>query len=175
MQLTLPTLVRRLLAVGTAVLLALLPLQGPAAGGAKRDPAARAGDCAACHGDARVLPARHKAVAAMKWSACLECHERADPDTTLAGKLPGAHAHALAGEGCASCHGSGKPAAVPTATCTRCHALDKLVAATAKVKPKNPHTSPHYGPELDCDNCHLQHGKSVNFCNDCHEYDFRVP
>lgn len=165
-------------ALGAALLalaLLALPWADASAAEARRDPAAKAGDCAACHGQAQVLPRKHKAVAAMKWSDCLECHERSDPDSTLAGKLPGAHAHSLAGKGCASCHGEGKPAAVTTATCTSCHATDKLVAKTAGMKPKNPHTSPHYGPDLDCDNCHVQHGKSVNFCNDCHEFAFRVP
>ena len=146
-----------------------------AAATAKRDPAAAASDCVACHGDAKVLPAKHKAVKGMKWADCTTCHEPGDKDSSLAGKMPASHSHALAGESCASCHGAGKPSAVPTAKCASCHDLDKLVAKTAKLKPKNPHTSPHYGKELDCDNCHVQHGKSVNFCNDCHEFDFRVP
>lgn len=145
------------------------------AASAKRDAAAAANDCVACHGDGKVLPARHKAVKAMKWADCVECHDPKDKESSLAGKMTGSHAHGLAGQTCASCHGSGKPAPVATAKCTSCHDLDKLVAKTAKVKPKNPHTSPHYGKDLDCDNCHLQHGKSVNFCNDCHEFDFRVP
>jgi hypothetical protein len=171
---SLPSLPLLLLAAVLAWPVWLAPAQ--AAGPARRDPAAQPADCAACHGDAAVLPRKHKAVQPMKWADCLECHERADADSTLAGKLPAAHAHALAGEGCASCHGAtGKPAAVATERCLSCHALDKLVARTAQVKPKNPHTSPHYGKELDCDNCHVQHGRSVNFCNDCHEYAFRVP
>lgn len=142
---------------------------------AKRDPTAAATDCVACHGGAKVLPTKHKALKGMKWSDCTKCHQPGDEDSSLAGKMPASHAHALAGQDCASCHGTEKPAAVPTAKCASCHDLDKLVARTSTVKPKNPHTSPHYGKELDCDNCHVQHGKSLNFCNDCHEFDFRVP
>ncbi len=163
-------------ALAAVMLLAAWAVALPAAAATpKRDANVAAVDCAGCHGDSVVLPAKHKAVKAMKWAACLECHERNDADSTLAGKLPGAHAHALAGEGCTSCHGAGKPEAVTTAQCTQCHKLDALVAKTAAVKPKNPHTSPHYGKDLDCDNCHIQHGKSVNFCNDCHEFHFTVP
>lgn len=142
---------------------------------AKRDPKAGASDCVVCHGSAKVLPAKHKAVKGMKLADCRKCHDPADADSSLVGKLPLSHSHQLAGEGCASCHGKGKPAAVPTETCTKCHDADKLVEKTASVKPKNPHTSPHYGKELSCDNCHIAHGKSVNFCNDCHEFAFKVP
>lgn len=168
----------RLAALSLALGLALGTLGAGSAAAATpplRDPTAAAADCAACHGSTAVLPAKHKAVKTMKWAQCVECHEPKDADSSLVGKLPAAHMHALAGEGCQSCHGEGKPAAVPTAKCTSCHDPDKLVAKTAAVKPKNPHTSPHYGKELDCDNCHLQHGKSLNFCNDCHEFKFQVP
>ncbi|MBW2098891.1 MAG: cytochrome c3 family protein [Deltaproteobacteria bacterium] len=34
----------------------------------------------------------------------------------------------------------------------------------------NPHNSPHYGADLDCNFCHHQHSKSENFCAQCH-YD----
>lgn len=166
---------RRLLPAAAVLLLAPLLFWQAWAADVQRNASAAPADCVACHGDAKVLPAKHKPVKAMKWADCLECHERQDKESTLAGRMPAAHAHGLAGENCASCHGSGKPTAVGTDKCVSCHDLDKLVASTAKVKPKNPHTSPHYGKELDCDNCHVQHGRSVNFCNDCHEYDFVVP
>lgn len=167
---------RHLQALLWLALWATLCAPGPAtAAPAKRNANVAAVDCAGCHGSTQVLPPKHKSIKAMKWADCVECHERNDPQSTLAGKLPAAHAHALAGEGCASCHGTGKPEAVATTQCTQCHALDKLLAKTASVKPKNPHTSPHYGKELDCDNCHIQHGKSVDFCNDCHEFKFSVP
>ena len=168
----------RWLAPGAAtalLLLAPLVMSHARAADVRLDATAHAADCVACHRDAKVLPTKHKAVKTMKWGDCLECHERQDKDSTLAGRMSGSHVHGLAGQTCASCHGSGKPTAVTTDKCVSCHDLDKLVARTAQVKPKNPHTSPHYGKELDCDNCHVQHGRSVNFCNDCHEFSFVVP
>ncbi len=33
-----------------------------------------------------------------------------------------------------------------------------------------PHTSPHYGTELDCTLCHKQHAKNENYCNQCHKF-----
>lgn len=161
--------------LGLALWAALGAVGAATAAPAQRNTNVAAVDCAGCHDKTQVLPTKHKSIKAMKWADCLECHERKDPESTLAGKLPAAHAHALAGESCASCHGQGKPEAVSTAQCVQCHALDKLVVKTSSIKPKNPHTSPHYGKELDCDNCHIQHGKSVNFCNDCHEFKFSVP
>ena len=45
---------------------------------------------------------------------------------------------------------------------------------TAKVKPTNPHVSPHYGKDLECTNCHMGHMEPENFCNQCHQFDFKV-
>ncbi|WP_418869780.1 cytochrome c3 family protein, partial [Sutterella wadsworthensis] len=39
----------------------------------------------------------------------------------------------------------------------------------------NPHVSPHYGKTLECTNCHLMHQESENYCNQCHEFNFKVP
>ena len=117
-----PQRLRRTLAVLLyliAAVLLLAPATNDAAAAAKRDPTAAATDCVACHGSDKVLPAKHKAVKSMTWSDCLGCHEPTDKDSTLAGKMPGAHAHALAGQNCASCHGAGPPATVPTATAAR--------------------------------------------------------
>ena len=60
-------------------------------------------------------------------------------------------------------------------TCTQCHDLKKLVAKTETVKPTNPHFSPHYQDQLDCTNCHLQHGPTENYCDQCHQFNFKVP
>ena len=59
-------------------------------------------------------------------------------------------------------------------TCTTCHQKDALVKKTAKVKPTNPHVSPHYGKDLECTNCHMGHMEPENFCNQCHQFDFKV-
>lgn len=85
--------------------------------------------------------------------------------------------HKSHGLDCAVCHGPDKanlkePA---TADCTGCHAVDALVAKTKDVKPTNPHMSPHYRSELDCTNCHMGHMESENFCNQCHQFNFKLP
>jgi hypothetical protein len=133
-------------------------------------------DCAACHGPAAVLPARHKATLNMKLADCNECHERKTPDT-LVGKMSGSHQHLLSGVTCADCHGqTGKPEPVEMEQCLSCHGSgDKVAKLTAKVKPQNPHVSAHYGTELDCNLCHQQHRKSEDYCAECHDYHFQVP
>ncbi|HSD42833.1 MAG TPA: cytochrome c3 family protein [Burkholderiales bacterium] len=41
---------------------------------------------------------------------------------------------------------------------------------------KNPHNSPHYGRDADCNLCHHQHAKSENYCAQYHEkWAFKVP
>lgn len=75
---------------------------------------------------------------------------------------------------CTACHKT--PETMPdTKVCTGCHPADKLAASTAGVKPANPHTSPHYGTNLDCINCHVGHQPSENYCAQCHSFDFKVP
>jgi hypothetical protein len=83
----------------------------------------------------------------------------------------------LAGLDCTKCHGkTKKPEAATMEQCVACHGpAAKLAEKTQTVKPKNPHTSPHYGTELDCNLCHHQHAKSENYCNQCHQFDFKVP
>lgn len=140
-----------------------------------QNPKARPGDCVACHKAEKVLPAKHEATQDMKFKDCAECHEPKTEDT-LSGKMSGAHLHRLNGVDCAKCHGTkGKPTEVAAAKCTSCHDTAKLVAKTANVKPKNPHTSPHYGPDADCNICHHQHAKSEIYCNECHDFKYRVP
>jgi hypothetical protein len=94
----------------------------------------------------------------------------------LAGKLPLSHTHLLSGVACAQCHAdpnNAQPAGFKT--CLQCHDMDKVAAATKAVKPTNPHTSPHYGKEADCNLCHHQHEKSENYCLQCHKFAFHVP
>lgn len=88
-----------------------------------------------------------------------------------------ADAHTSKGIPCESCHGPDKKnLATPTNdTCATCHNVQALVEKTAKVKPTNPHTSPHYGDKLECSLCHIGHEPSENYCNQCHQFDFKVP
>lgn len=89
----------------------------------------------------------------------------------------GAERHAKAGVVCEACHGpdKAKPAVPELKTCAACHDVDAIVAKTEKVKPANPHVSPHYGKELECTNCHSMHGESTDYCTQCHNFGFKVP
>ena len=101
--------------------------------------------------------------------ACMASSAWADP--MLADR------HVAKGVPCTVCHGPDKanPQEPTTQTCTGCHNVKALVAKTKNVKPVNPHVSPHYQDSLDCTNCHLGHQPSENFCNQCHQFDFKVP
>lgn len=89
----------------------------------------------------------------------------------------GADRHVAAGVKCEACHGPDKanPQEPTIETCTGCHNVKKLVEKTKDLKPTNPHFSPHYQDTLDCINCHVMHGETENFCNQCHQFDFKVP
>lgn len=141
----------------------------------KKVPTAKPGDCTACHGDQKVLHSDHPDTTPMKRADCLSCHQKASRGS-LHAKMTGSHTHNFAGVTCEKCHGKAqKRQAVEMAKCVTCHNPTKLVEKTSKVKPENPHTSPHYGDSLDCNLCHHQHGKSENYCNQCHKFDFQVP
>jgi hypothetical protein len=141
----------------------------------KRFPDAKATDCAACHGSRSPLPKDHPDTAGMSLKNCRECHANGSP-TALTGKLPLSHFHQLAGAGCANCHADPKnPEAVPAKDCLKCHDMERVSAATAEVKPHNPHDSPHYGKNSDCNLCHHQHEKSENYCSQCHNFNYSVP
>jgi hypothetical protein len=85
--------------------------------------------------------------------------------------------HKAKGVGYRECHGKTKqPTFVPAARCLECHGpLDALIRKTASVKPQNPHDSPHWGARMECNVCHLQHEKTVSWCNYCHAFGFKVP
>jgi hypothetical protein len=141
----------------------------------KKVTTARAGDCKACHGSEMVLPGDHAGTNTMNYAGCVACHPKTGKGS-LRTKMPSSHAHNLAGVTCEKCHGKGKkPKPLEMKQCITCHDPGKLVEKTAKVKPENPHTSPHYGNSLDCNLCHHQHEKSENYCNQCHKFDFIVP
>jgi cytochrome c553 len=151
-------------------------LADTASGEAKKATGAKAGDCAVCHGTQRVLPPGHEATAAMDGAACTTCHTKKGKES-LRAKMPLGHLHSLAGVSCQKCHGIAQPPeAVKMKGCTTCHGdPEKLAEKTKEVKPENPHTSPHYGTELDCNVCHHQHEKSENFCSQCHSFTYTVP
>jgi Zn finger protein HypA/HybF involved in hydrogenase expression len=81
--------------------------------------------------------------------------------------------HQAAGLKCNSCHATTPFQAVSTDQCVQCHQLPQKKTDYHGAPDK--HDSPHYGPTLDCDNCHHEHEASENYCNNCHEFDFKVP
>ncbi|WP_224981676.1 cytochrome c3 family protein [Geomonas agri] len=91
--------------------------------------------------------------------------------------LPGKNYHSLANITCEQCHGKDHEREVPTMEqCVACHGSTiQLAEKTKGVKPRNPHISPHYGTELDCNFCHHQHAKSENYCLQCHAFGFKTP
>ena len=139
--------------------------------------AVKAWDCAACHKDKKMLPDTHVPVTEMPYDGCLVCHAPGGTAGTLKTKVPGSHLHTLRGIKCEQCHAKvKKPEEVEMAKCVACHGETvKLAEKTANVKPHNPHKSPHYGTDLDCNLCHHQHKKSENYCSQCHKFDFIVP
>jgi hypothetical protein len=138
----------------------------------------KAWDCAGCHKDKKVIPDSHMAIKEMPYEGCLVCHLPGEGKAgTLKAKIPGSHLHALKGVKCEQCHGKvKKKEPVEMAKCVACHgATAKLAEKTAKVKPQNPHESPHYGTDADCNLCHHQHAKSENLCAQCHKFEYVVP
>ncbi len=136
---------------------------------------AKSGDCSACHVQKKMLPDKHPDTKAMNLEACKACHTK--DNLNLTGKLPGSHTHQLIGVNCEKCHGkSKKQEALTMEKCVACHgSTAKLAEKTKNVKPSNPHTSPHYGTELDCNLCHHQHAKSENYCAQCHKFAYKTP
>ena len=82
--------------------------------------------------------------------------------------------HKYRGMDCSGCHRESLPKQnVPMAACLGCHEdYRKVAAKTDKLDP-NPHDS-HLG-EIECGKCHHAHKLSVNFCNECHQMDMKVP
>lgn len=139
-----------------------------------RSQAAQGGDCTACHGGDGKVPEGHVNTKGMDIKQCLGCHKEGAPK--LVNTLPLSHSHLLSGVSCAGCHKEATPPEfVGTDQCISCHKLNDLVEATKDNKEANPHNSPHYGPELDCDLCHHAHETSENFCSECHDFKFIIP
>jgi hypothetical protein len=136
----------------------------------------KGGDCVACHGQAQVMPEGHDDTKDMTYDDCLACH---DGETTgsLRTKMPLGHLHHLQGVSCQDCHGdSGEYDYLETADCLACHESAEAVAKlTEGHAEENPHNSPHYGMDLDCELCHHAHEESENYCAQCHDWALVVP
>jgi hypothetical protein len=161
--------------VAIAVMTCIVLSAALAQGKPKLLPNAKPSDCAACHGKVMPLPQSHPSIANKGMKECAGCHRKGSA-TALIGKLPTSHIHQLSGVTCKSCHDNPRKAEpVKAAKCLTCHIGEAIFAATAQVKPANPHGSPHYGKESDCNLCHHQHEKSENYCSQCHNFEFKVP
>ena len=139
---------------------------------------AQAWECAACHRAQNVLPKQHVDIQEMPYVGCAVCHLSEEGFAgALKGKMPGSHLHAFRNVPCAGCHGQEKkPAPVAKSQCLVCHgSAAKVALKTQNTKPNNPHDSPHYGTQLDCNFCHRQHAKSEDYCAQCHKFNFVVP
>lgn len=86
----------------------------------------------------------------------------------------GADRHAARGVACTVCHGKDMNNMVypDENNCLQCHSRGAIQEKTKKFNP-NPHAAPHNG---ECTLCHLQHEPAVNYCEQCHKFDFgKVP
>lgn len=99
-------------------------------------------------------------------------------------KLKDYHQEIMTGDNgkvdCSFCHGEAKRKTIPDAsTCESCHGTPSYVAELTKrpadaghyVEP-NPHDSLHYGTDLPCTYCHMEHKESKVYCNQCHEFEY---
>lgn len=95
--------------------------------------------------------------------------------TTFADNF-GADRHVQKGVKCEACHGANKEVQYPSIDqCKQCHNPKEVAEKTKNVKPQNPHVSPHYGNELDCALCHVQHQATADYCAQCHSFGFKTP
>jgi DnaJ-class molecular chaperone len=76
---------------------------------------------------------------------------------------------------CELCHKAVKPKTrAHSRSCSWCHGDPELLVEFTKDMDPNPHDSPHYGPDLECTQCHHQHKKSELFCSQCHNFGYKV-
>jgi len=141
---------------------------------AERNKAAAMGDCEACHGE-KMVPDGHVSTKGLTLKDCGTCHS--GQITELKHSMPSDHVHQLSKVSCADCHGDADPPEwVGTDACLKCHDIEEVAKRSDKGEDEeNPHNSPHYGTDLDCDLCHHQHEKSESYCAQCHDFDFVVP
>lgn len=135
---------------------------------------ARFTECAACHGSRKVLPPGHVSVASEKNRDCSECHS--EGKNSLRARVPLSHTHLANDVTCLDCHGQKPFAFVSTESCRECHGGPEEVSSLTRTKEAfNPHDSPHYGNDMDCDMCHHLHTRSENVCGDCHDLERPTP
>jgi hypothetical protein len=130
------------------------------------------GDCHVCHGENVKLPDGHPNTEDMMFPDCKQCHTK--QKNQLETKILLSHIHNLSGITCSQCHEMNKfKRKITSKQCIACHGDYNTLADITKDADPNPHKS-HQG-KLDCNLCHHQHVKSVNYCSQCHEWPLNVP
>jgi fumarate reductase flavoprotein subunit len=88
--------------------------------------------------------------------------------------------HVAKGMNCQTCHIENskelKNDGAKHEICVQCHGFYDKVAE--KTKPSNPEEgNPHgqHDGNLPCTECHKGHKPGVNYCGQCHGYNFKVP
>lgn len=75
---------------------------------------------------------------------------------------------------CESCHSENPPSKGSQDACIGCHGdLAEVGKGTELTDLPNPHIN--HNEDLYCDDCHKGHKEPTNFCNQCHEFEFRIP
>jgi hypothetical protein len=82
--------------------------------------------------------------------------------------------HAEARVSCSSCHAKfSVEEDFPVEVCLKCHGSYADMALVTKDTEPNPHES-HLG-EINCTFCHKVHEPSMDLCEQCHAFDYKVP
>lgn len=88
--------------------------------------------------------------------------------------------HASKSLTCVSCHDTATPkegATVSTAKCSSCHGtlqeISDKIHKRGNAQSPDPHVNHSLG--LNCNECHRGHQPSVNMCNRCHVFEYKVP
>lgn len=83
-----------------------------------------------------------------------------------------ADAHAGHKVECRACHAAGTEKPADDKSCIACHGdLDAMAEKSEGQFSVNPH-APH-GTKPGCLRCHQGHKAQENYCNKCHDFDFR--
>jgi len=151
--------------LGISLLILFFSGHGKASTQAELVKSADPAKCAECHGDDPVLPKGHPDTANMVLRECRDCHQ--DMGLSLG------HIHTLAGNDCETCHME-NPAEAPTMEdCFACH--EDYAESENYLNPTLPKVHDSHMGDLACDLCHKIHGKSENFCAQCHDWNYIVP
>ena len=89
--------------------------------------------------------------------------------------------HVAKGIQCTACHSDTKgtmkrEGPKQREACVTCHGwYDVMAKKTTPADPDEQNVHAQHDGELDCTVCHKGHKKSVNYCSQCHMWEFKVP